>query len=286
MLMAYCDTDAVTLFRTPDVSALLIQTFTLGWINHTNVYYFPFYAQNLRKWSPIVSGAMLLPMIAVQLLVSMLAGRWMSKSGRYGGTIQLGVLLLLLGSLVETQFDRHLHPVGVLLTMLTLGVGVGAANQPMVVAMQAHTKKSERAVVTSTRNFFRFLGSACGVAVSAAVLQSTLRASLPAEYKHLANSAYGWDGLDQAAREAIIPSYETAIRYVFITSAGASVVCALGLLVWRDHGYDSRPAEDGEYGPVGEPDQQDEERPLLQDNQGSLPFGANGAVVSGRSSMY
>ena len=71
----------VTMFAIPEVSALLMQTFTMGWVNQANVYFVPLYAQNLREWSPVISGVMLLPIIAVQVIVSMLAGRWMSKSG-------------------------------------------------------------------------------------------------------------------------------------------------------------------------------------------------------------
>lgn len=254
----------------PDVFALLIQTFTLGWINQASVYFIPVYAQNLREWSPIVSGAMLFPIIAVQVIVSMLAGRWMSKSGQYGATIRLGVAFLMFGSLLETRLGRYTHPISVVLILLAIGIGVGAANQPMVVALQAHTKKSERAVVTSTRNFFRFLGSACGVAVSAAILQSTLSSLLPVDYKYLADSPYALDGLDSAAREAILPAYENAIRYVFITSSGASVLCSLGLLFWRDSGYESRPDEDGSF-PVAESEGQDVEAPLISDDQPSLP---------------
>lgn len=274
----------MSLFAQPDVCALLMQTFTLGWVNQANVYFVPIYAQTLRGWSPVVSAALLLPIIAVQTIVAMLAGRWMSKSGNYGGSIRLGVALLLIGSLLETQFDRHTHPAAIVLTLFAIGVGVGAANQPMVVAMQAHTKKSERAVITSTRNFFRFLGSACGVAVSAAVLQSTLRMSLPTQYKHLANSPYDLGNLSPAAKEAIAPAYATAIRYVFVTGAGASALSTLGLLVWRDDGFEARPEEDDKYAPgLGSEEETEEDGPLLGDSRPVRPsYGALAEPEEGR----
>lgn len=240
-----------------------MQTFTLGWVNQANVYFIPIYAQNLREWSPIISGIMLFPIIAVQVIVSMLAGRWMSKSGRYGATIRLGVVFLVIGSLMETQFGRHTHPAYVVIVLFIIGVGVGAANQPMVIAMQAHTKKSDRAVVTSSRNFFRFLGSACGVAVSAAVFQSTFREALPEECKPLADSPYTLVGLSPEDRKMIAPAYASAIQSVFLTSTGASLLCALGLFVWRDDGYESRPDDDDGYAPVRASEDQDEENTLL-----------------------
>ncbi|EME41956.1 hypothetical protein DOTSEDRAFT_192184 [Dothistroma septosporum NZE10] len=233
----------LTLFTKLDVCALLMQTFTLGWINQTNVYFIPLYAQILREWSPVVSSLLLLPIVAIQVIVSMLAGRWMSKSGQYGTTIRFGVICLLTGSLLETWFDRGSGPGLIVLALLLIGIGVGAANQPMAVAMQAHTKKSERAVVTSARNFFRFLGAASGVGVSSAILQYTLRSSLPTALKHLADSPYSLGHLDKATRDAVSPVYEKALARVLIGSVGAAAICASGLLAWRDEGYEARPDE-------------------------------------------
>nr|A0A3G1DJG1.1 RecName: Full=MFS-type transporter M2; AltName: Full=Squalestatin S1 biosynthesis cluster protein M2 [Phoma sp. MF5453]AMY15059.1 MFS transporter [Phoma sp. MF5453] len=277
----------LTIFAIPDVSALLMQTFTLGWVNQANVYFIPIYAQNLRQWSPVISGVLLFPIIAVQVIVSMIAGRWMSKSGQYGTTIRLGVAFLLIGSLLETQFGRSTHPAYVVIVLLVIGIGVGAANQPMVIAMQAHTKKSERAVVTSSRNFFRFLGSACGVAMSAAILQSTLRASLPVAYKHLAESPYALAGLSPQERDVIAPSYERAIRHVFIASAGASVLCSLGLFVWKDDGYESRPNEDNDndqHASTRETDEEDEQSTLIDNREPSAV--SYGTVEAGERDRY
>ena len=145
----------------------------------------------------------------------------------------------------------------------------------MVVATQAHTKKSERAVVTSTHNFFRFLGFACGIAVSAVVFQSTLTASLPTEHKDLVDAFYALERLNSVATEAIAPAYESVIRYIFITSVGSSVLYSLRLLVWKDYGYESRSDEGNEYTSVRKSEEQDEEDPLFSDRRLSLPsYGA------------
>ena len=232
------------MFAIRDVCALLAQTFALGWINQTNIYFFPIYAQNLRGWSPITSGALLLPIIAVQVIVSVLAGRWMSKGGHYGGVIRLGIIFLFIGSSLEITFDESTSPVAIIFILLAIGIGVGSANQPMVVAMQAHTKKSQRAVVTSCRNFFRFFGSACGVAVSAAVHQSTLKSALPEEHEKSAELTYSLEELDQSTWGAVAPAHQAAIRNVFITSAAVSTMCVLCLLLWRDNGYEPRPEDE------------------------------------------
>lgn len=83
----------VTLFTQLDVCALLMQLFTLGWNTETSLNFIPLYAQILREWLPVVSNLLLLPIVAVQVIVSVLTGRWMFPSGQYDSTIRVGITL-------------------------------------------------------------------------------------------------------------------------------------------------------------------------------------------------
>lgn len=233
----------LSLFRTRDICALALQTFSLGWVNQSNLYFLPLYYQNLRRWSSFASAALLLPIIGIQIIVSALAGRIMTKREHYGGVIRSGSIFLFVGSCLEIIFDRSTSPVAIIFILLLVGIGIGAANQPMVVAMQAKTKKSERAVVTSCRNFARFFGAACGLGVSSAVLQSSLKSGLSLQDQELASSAYSLASLGFEDRAIIDPVYAKAMRYVFITNAAVGTVCLLCSFAWRDHGYNSRPKD-------------------------------------------
>ncbi|KAH9905016.1 putative MFS transporter [Xylariomycetidae sp. FL2044] len=237
----------LSLFRKRDVTAMLAQTFFIGWIYQTSTYFLPLYYQSLRGFSPLASAGLLTPITGVQVIVSALSGLYISKSGKYGGVIRLGMLACLLGSGLMILFEENTSP-GICVAILAVfGVGIGNTNQPVIVALQAHTAKEMRAVVISTRVFFRFLGGACGVAASSAILQGALQKSLPPQYQYIANSAYALPPLDDEGRAVVIPAYLHSIRNVFIANTALSFFALLGCLLWKDEGFEARPPNAAEH---------------------------------------
>lgn len=125
--------------------------------------------------------------------------------------------------------------------LILIGVGVGCIFQPTLVALQAHSPKSRRAVIISNRNFFRCAGGAVGLAVSAAVLQASLRARLPPEYAYLADSTYALpaDPVSEGGNwEGVLDAYMYASRAVFILQVPLIGICLLGCLLVRDRGLE------------------------------------------------
>jgi hypothetical protein len=155
-------------------------------------------------------------------------------------------------------------PAGVIIGVLVvMGTGVGNTFQPTLVALQAHTLKSRRAAVISNRNFFRCAGGACGLAVSAAVLQASLRAHLPPQYAYLADNTYALPhiptGSAGAAFDGVLDAYMAASRAVFILQVPLIGLCFLGCVFIRDRGlepYEDEPVKKGENSSVDEPKSQ------------------------------
>ena len=210
----------------------------------TCITFLPLYFQNLRGWTSLASAGLLTPIIGVQVFVSAAAGRWVSKKKHYAGVIRLGFAIYLVGASLMIIFDRDTHPVVCVVILLTAGTGVGMCTQAIIVALQAHTPKSQRAVILSCRNFFRFLGAACGVVVSAAALQKQLKDDLPPQYRHLADSSYYLPPLDGNDRSTVLASYRKAIRSVFIINAAMMLVTGLLCFLWKDRGLDMRPEDE------------------------------------------
>lgn len=132
--------------------------------------------------------------------------------------------------------------------LFTVGTGVGFTLQPGIVALQAQCTISKRAAVISNRNFFRSLGGACGLAVSAAVLQSVLKANLPEGYKYLAHMAYAvpeQSSVPATDWDALLLAYMKASHAVFILQVPLVGTCLLGCLLVRDRGLE-RPRDSGE----------------------------------------
>ena len=143
------------------------------------------------------------------------------------------------------MFMRDTNPGVLVVILLIAGVGVGCVFQPMLVALQAHSTKARRAVIISNRNFNRSAGGACGLAISAAVLQARLRSTLPAQYSDLADSPYSLRDLGLAIPGSVLDAYMSASHLVFIVQVPLIGLCFLGSLFVKDRGLaplDENPA--------------------------------------------
>ncbi|OOF92387.1 hypothetical protein ASPCADRAFT_175256 [Aspergillus carbonarius ITEM 5010] len=249
----------VVFFQNNVICALFLQSFLLGAVYQSYLYYLPLYYQNARDWSPIVSAALTAPMVACQSLSSICSGQYISRRKRYGEVIWAGFFLWTLGAGLMLLFDRHTSPAAIAVIVAIAGIGVGGVFQPTLVAFQAHCTKAQRAVVISDRNFFRCLGGACGLAVSAALLQATLRSNLPAGYKDIAQSSYSLpsrSGISDADWDQILSAYAKASHSVFILQVPLIGICLVACIFLRDRGLE-RPKDPHE---IEEEKRQEEEK--------------------------
>ncbi|KAI9927401.1 hypothetical protein AWENTII_006206 [Aspergillus wentii] len=231
----------IVFFKNRVLCALFIQSFLLGAVYQAYLYYLPLYYQNARGWSPIVSAALTAPMVTCQSLSSIASGQYISRCKRYGEVIWLGFGLWTLGAGLTLLFNVHTSPGAIAVIVGVVGMGVGFTFQPTLVAMQSHCTKSQRAVVISDRNYFRCLGGACGLAVSAALLQATLRSNLPEGYQNLVHSTYSLpsrSNVSDADWASILAAYAKASRAVFILQIPLIGAAFLACVFIRDRGLE------------------------------------------------
>lgn len=89
------------------------------------------------------------------------------------------------------------------------------------------------------------MGGACGLAISAAILQATLRSNLPSEFSYLTQSSYSLPSrstLTDAQWNSILLAYTKASHAVFILQVPLIGVCFLACVFIRDRGLE-RPKE-------------------------------------------
>ncbi|GJC94516.1 major facilitator superfamily transporter [Colletotrichum higginsianum] len=234
--------ETVPIFKNKVIVVLLTQSFLFGAVYQSYLYYVPLYLQNAHQYSVIQSAAIYVALVVCQSVFSIISGQYISRVQRYGEVIWAGFGLWTLGAGLTLIYDRHTKPGVIVIPLLIIGIGVGFIFQPTLVALQAHSIKSRRAVITSNRNFFRCAGGACGLAVSAAVLQATLRAKLPPEFKDLASSTYSIPELNEQDMSAVLDAYMAASRAVFILQIPLIGLCLIGCLFIKDRGL--HPIED------------------------------------------
>jgi MFS family permease len=204
------------------------------------IYYLPLYFQNVRRFEPLKSAYLTIPLVITQSIASICSGQYISRMKRYGECIIMGFVLLTTStSLIAGLFNRTVPLWGIILILVMQGIGNGNVFQPTIIALQAHSPKSQRAIVISIRNFLRCLGGSIGLAINAAILQNVLRSSLPAEFQHLARSSYTKPDYSQysaADTEIILDAYAKASHMVFVFMAPIAGCCLLTCAFVRDRG--------------------------------------------------
>ncbi|KAI0024665.1 putative MFS transporter [Xylariomycetidae sp. FL0641] len=233
-------------FRSPVITVLLIQSFLFGAVYQSYLYYLPLYLQNARQFSVLRSAGIIAAMVATQSFFSILSGQYISRLKRWGEVVWIGFGLWTLGGGLMLRYTRDSSTGDIVGPLILVGVGVGFIFQPTLVALQSHVTKKRRAVIISNRNFFRCAGGACGLAVSAAVLQAALRANLPPEYKYLAANTYALPKVEGPGFDAVLDAYMAGSRAVFVLQVPLIGVCLLGCVFVKDRGLE--PVEDKEAG--------------------------------------
>jgi MFS family permease len=226
---------------------MLFQNFFFGIVYYSQLYYLPLFFQNARGMPAILSAALILPIPCAQMTASILSGQYISRRERYGEVIWSGFFLWTLGIGLTCMFDLNTSIAAIVVILVLQGVGVGFVFQPTLVALQAHCTKAQRAVVSSNRNFLRSLGGAVGLAISAAVLQNSLKKALPPDFASLALSTYSTPdfvalGASPAQKQEILQAYAHASRTVFVMNVPFIGLCLLGCLLIKDRGL-RRPDE-------------------------------------------
>lgn len=219
---------------------MMAQNVLFGAVYQSCLYYIPLYLQNAHQFTPIGSAAICSALVGFQTALSILSGQYISRRKRYGEVIWAGFGLWTLGAGLCLLFTRHTSPGVLIIPLMLIGAGVGCIFQPVLVALQAHVPPARRAVITSNRNFFRCAGGAVGLAVSAAVLQATLRQKLPPAYvDEIASRPYSvpeLDGLPTDDANGILDAYMSASHAVFTLLVPLIGLCFIGCILIRDRG--------------------------------------------------
>ncbi|KAF1941847.1 MFS general substrate transporter [Clathrospora elynae] len=213
------------LYRAPHCWALYLQSFLTGLAYFGNFFYLPIYFQSILRYSPFVSGALILPVVITTSFASIACGQYMARIGSYMHCILLGFSLWTLGNGLTLLFDRGTG-LGVLVVVLIVeGAGIGLTLQPVLVGMYANSRNEDRAVTTGLRNFIRTIGGAFGLVTSGVILSNTLSRDLTNEtfvpnglLTELTSSTYALDklNLSKDQQDQILDVYMLGLHYIFI----------------------------------------------------------------------
>ena len=135
--------------------------------------YVPTFVQDVLGTGPLVAGFALAALTFGWPLSASQSGRAYLRIG-FRFTALIGSSLVAVGAGLLLLLGQSSSVVQVAATVFVIGLGMGFAAAPTLIAAQASTTWQQRGVVTGTNMFFRSAGSAVGVAVFGAIANATL----------------------------------------------------------------------------------------------------------------
>lgn len=200
--------------------ALIVGVLMLGLTS-----YVPLYAQAVLGHGALVAGLALAAMTIGWPIAAATGGRFYLTIG-FRRTVLMGAVIVVVGAalLLPVGADSALWQLA--LPCFVMGIGFGYVASPGVIVAQSSVGWKHRGVATGTNMFARSMGSAVGVAVFGAIVNSLVAFDAPAG-KPL--------DLEHLSASVLAP----AIHAVFVCSAVIALALLLsGLLMPHDAGTD------------------------------------------------
>ncbi|KAH0522840.1 hypothetical protein TsFJ059_006627 [Trichoderma semiorbis] len=216
------------LFTNGATAILLVQSALYNIVWQVDMYFLPAYFQDVRGFSPLQASALMLPILLFSSVSGVLSGPAMTIFGGYDYIYHPGIALWLLGAGLKMLFRQNTS-VGVYLgALLVEGWGIGCVFQPGLVALQAHCPPKDRAVVTSTRNLFRMLGSVIGMTIATALQTAVTQSALPDNVPHSVLSQVTQGVSPSAWDQDISNAKFKGFQAVFALEVPLMALCLLG----------------------------------------------------------
>src|SRR6476661_2918364 len=131
--------------------------------------FFPIYMQTFRGWSPIQSGAALLPWTILIVIFAPIAGKLSDRVGSRwlmaGGMSVVAICCLLLSTVTLTSSFWHMLPAFIL-----GGLGMSFVMTPMSAAAMGAAPVAKAGVASGVLNTFRQVGVALGIGIMGAIV--------------------------------------------------------------------------------------------------------------------
>lgn len=226
------------LFKNRTISAVLATNWFFGMTFFSMVYYLPIYFQVVREDSAMWSGIRLIPMELLIAVFATFSGLFISKTGIFKPLLPTGMGLLTLCVGLISMFGEDTDWSKIYGFTVLGGAGLGCMFSSAIIALQASAEPRDIAVVTGLGNFSRILGGALGVAISSAILNSSLAQDLspivPADVVQsvLGSSEYARHGCPPEYVEIVLACYLDALRMIwYVMTAMCGVGFCFSLLV-------------------------------------------------------
>jgi EmrB/QacA subfamily drug resistance transporter len=193
------------------------------------------YLQIVRGDSALVSAVSMLPMAAAMMPTARLSPTLVSRFGSRA-VCGSGLLLIAAGLVVLSQLDGSSSYLLILLGLLPLGVGMGAAMTPATSAITEALPAAQQGVASALNDLSRELGGALGIAVLGSISTAVYRQQLalpglPAAIAGKAKDSFALaTHLGGATAQHANVAYVDGLRTALLVAAALLVVAAVSVV--------------------------------------------------------
>ncbi|NLG22642.1 MAG: MFS transporter [Actinomycetales bacterium] len=197
-----------------------IAAFGLAMVMFGSIIYVPVFAQGVLGVNATESGLILMPMMLGLIVVGIVAGFMITRTGRYKELMLLGVAVVAIGLWMLTRLGVGSSEWELTAAIAVMGTGLGLAMQQYTLVVQNAVPRSSLGVATAALQFFRNVGNTVGIAIFGSVMTAGLAGAiashLPGDVlEEMGDELEGIDAgaaLDPAAMEGLPPEVLAAIR--------------------------------------------------------------------------
>ncbi|MUN64492.1 MFS transporter [Kocuria sediminis] len=199
------------------------------------------YFQLGQGFSPTMAGVLMLPQVFGSLVGATVAGQLITRYGRWKIILVVAAVLMSTGLFLASTLTHDTPLWTVSVFILLVGLGIGALNQNLVLAVQNTVGLKDMGAASSSVAFFRTMGGAVAVAVFGALMSSHLAAELAARTRAQGgdpaaadSSTMDLDALPASVEGIVREAYGTGTGLIFLVAALASLVTLLAVLLIKE----------------------------------------------------
>lgn len=211
----------LSLFANRNFALISVIGFLLGFAMYGAMSFLPLYQQTVQGASATESGLLLLPLMFGMLVVSLLVGRTITRTGRYRAFPIIGGVVMSAAMVLLTRLDAQTDVVESSLYLLVLGVGMGFLMQTTTLIAQNSVDQRDLGAASGAATFFRSIGGSFGISLFGAVFASRLSDSPAGGIFGGGEAGTAMDlvklrELPETLRELVLGGLADAVSHVFL----------------------------------------------------------------------
>ena len=218
-------------FRSRSFLGANVVAFIVSFAMLAMFFYLALYMQDILGYSPLQAGLRFLPSTILVMIAGPIAGRLADRVGPRP-LMSAGLILVSFAMFWMTGITTHSGYDFLLVSFVTMGLGIGLVMSPMSTAAMNAVEQSKAGVASGILSMVRMVGGTFGVAVVGAIVAALGRDRLSTLLPHASSAQRGKlvDALGSGASGARLPGgVQDALSHTYVYALSNALYVAGGL---------------------------------------------------------